>query len=143
MLTQITNRSVEIETLTSGRGVVITRKDLTECLEECCRSLVRHGEEEMRTRCEHLSMLADCLRDQLYLKDRRIATLENKLKLAAREIDKIVGTRVFARGKDLIYELDQASRQLRAMQDSIFMFEKNLTDRIHLCYEKDLEKAKA
>jgi len=56
MLTQIKNRCLEIETLTSGVGVVISSKDLNECLEECCRSLIKNGEIEMRTRCEHLSM---------------------------------------------------------------------------------------
>ena len=70
MLTQIKNRSLEIETITSGAGVVISRKDLNECLEECCRALVKYAETEMRTRCEHLSMFADQLKNQLYVKDR-------------------------------------------------------------------------
>jgi hypothetical protein len=54
MLTQIKNRCLEIQTLTSGTGVVISAKDLNECLEECCRSLIKYGEIEMRTRCDHL-----------------------------------------------------------------------------------------
>lgn len=56
MLTQIKNRCLEIQTLTSGTGIVISSKDLNECLEECCRSLIKYGEIEMRTRCEYLSM---------------------------------------------------------------------------------------
>ena len=70
MLTQIKNRSLEIETITSGAGVVISRKDLNECLEECCRALIKHGEIEMRTRCEYLSMFVEQLTNQLYVKDR-------------------------------------------------------------------------
>ena len=61
MLTQIRNRSVEVQTLTSGVGMVIAANDLNRCLEECCRSLVKHGEIEMRTRTEHLTLLADSL----------------------------------------------------------------------------------
>lgn len=56
MLTQIKNRCLEIQTLTSGVGVVISSKDLNECLEECCRSLIKFGEIEMRTRCEQMAM---------------------------------------------------------------------------------------
>jgi hypothetical protein len=58
MLTKIMNRSVEIETLTSGVGRLISTKDLGSCLVDCCRDLVKNGEIEMRTRCENLTMLA-------------------------------------------------------------------------------------
>jgi hypothetical protein len=40
-LTQIRNRCLEIETLTSGVGVVISKKDLHECLEEACRGILK------------------------------------------------------------------------------------------------------
>lgn len=63
MYTQINNRSLEIQTLTSGVGVVITRKDLNESLDECCRSLVQFSEIEMRTRCEHMAMHVAALRE--------------------------------------------------------------------------------
>ena len=56
-LTRIKNRSLEIETLTSGAGMVISTKDLNDCLEDCCRGLIKSGEIEMRTRCEHLSLM--------------------------------------------------------------------------------------
>jgi len=110
MLTQINNRSLEIQTLTSGVGVVITCKDLNESLEECCRSLVQFGEVEMRTRCEHFAMFIACLQDQLYVKNRHNAELQNKLRLASRQMDKIVGARLFASNQNLVYELDQSSR---------------------------------
>ncbi len=54
MLTQFKNRMLEIDTITSGKGVIISTKDLTECLKECARSIVKNGEMEMRTRCEFL-----------------------------------------------------------------------------------------
>jgi hypothetical protein len=38
--------------LTSGPGLVISVKDMNECLEEACRAIVKYGEIEMRTRCE-------------------------------------------------------------------------------------------
>ena len=70
MLTQIKNRCLEIETLTSGTGIVISSKDLNECLEECCRSLIKYGEIEMRTRCEYLATNLIQYENLLYIKDR-------------------------------------------------------------------------
>ena len=52
MLTQFKNRCLAVETLTSGQGYMISNKDLNECLVELCRSIVKVGEIEMRTRCE-------------------------------------------------------------------------------------------
>ena len=82
MLTQIKNRCLEIETLTSGTGIVISSKDLNECLEECCRSLIKYGEIEMRTRCEYLATNLIQYENLLYIKDRQLLNLENKLRTA-------------------------------------------------------------
>jgi hypothetical protein len=61
-------------------GVVISQKDLTECLEECCRALMKHGEIEMRTRCEHLYNQLIQYENLIYIKDQQLINLENKLK---------------------------------------------------------------
>ena len=142
MLTQIKNRCLEIETLTSGVGVVISSKDLNECLEECCRSLIKNGEIEMRTRCEHLSLSLLQYENLLYVKDRQLLNLENKLRTAKSEMNKIVNTKVFSRGNNLIYELDMTTRQLRLLKDNIFLLEKNLTEKIKLCYDRELDQAR-
>jgi ABC-type cobalamin transport system ATPase subunit len=110
MLTQIQNRCLKIETLTSGTGVVISSKDLNECLEECCRQLIKFGEIEMRTRCEQLSMSQIQYENLIYTKDRQILNLEGKLRSAKLEMNKIVNTKVFSRGNNLIYELDMTTR---------------------------------
>ena len=110
LLTQIKNRCLEIQTLTSGTGIVISSKDLNECLQEACRSLVKFGEIEMRTRCEHLSMNLIQYENLLYVKDRQLLNLENKLRTAKQEMNKNVNTKVFSRGNNLIYELDMTTR---------------------------------
>lgn len=69
MLTQFKNRMLEIDTITSGKGVIISTKDLTECLKECARSIVKNGEMEMRTRCEFLSNQIIHYENTLYQKD--------------------------------------------------------------------------
>ena len=142
MLTQIKNRSLEIQTLTSGTGVVISSKDLNECLTECCRALVKHGEIEMRTRCEHLAMMVSHYQQLLYVKDRQLSSLDTKLRTAKTELNRIVSTKVFSQGNSLVYELDMATRQLRLLKDNIFLLESNLTEKIRLCYDKELDQAR-
>lgn len=141
LLSQIRNRCLEIETLTSGTGIVISSKDLNECLEECCRSLIKFGEIEMRTRCEYLSMNLVQYENLLYIKDMQLLNLEGKLKSAKAELNKIVNTKVFSRGNNLIYELDMTNRQARLLKDNFFLLEKNLTEKIRLCYDRQLDQA--
>lgn len=74
LLTQIKNRYLEIETLTSGTGIVILSKDLNECLEEYCRSLIKYGEIEMRTSCEYLGLILVHYENLLYIKDMQLET---------------------------------------------------------------------
>ena len=110
MLTQFMNRCLPIETLTSGAGFTISAKDLNECLNELCRSHVKSCEIEMRTRCEQLSMLILQYENLLYTKDMQLINLEHKLKHAKEELNKIINTKVFSRGNNLIYELDISTR---------------------------------
>ena len=142
MLTQFMNRCLPIETLTSGAGFTISAKDLNECLNELCRAHVKACEIEMRTRCEQLSMLILQYENLLYTKDMQLLNLENKLKHAKEELNKIINTKVFSRGNNLIYELDMATRQLRLMKDNVFSVEKGLKEKIRLYFDKDLEQTR-
>lgn len=64
--------------------------------------------------------------------------LEKKLGSAKQEMNKIINTKVFSRGNNLIYELDMSSRQLRMMKDNVYLLEKNLKDKIRIYFDKDL-----
>lgn len=96
----------------------------------------------MRTRCEQLSLLILQYENLLYTKDMHLLNLENKLKHAKEEINKIINTKVFSRGNNLIYELDMSTRQLRLMKDNVFGVEKNLKEKIRLYFDKDLEQTR-
>ena len=78
----------------------------------------------------------------MYIKDRQLLNLETKLRTAKVELNKIVNTKVFSRGNNLIYELDMTNRQLRLMKDNVFLMEKDLTEEIRLCYDRDLAQTK-
>jgi hypothetical protein len=44
LLTKLRNRGTEVDTLTSGTGMVFTIKDLNECLSDFCRQTVKYCE---------------------------------------------------------------------------------------------------
>ena len=64
--------------------------------------------------------------------------MEYKLKHAKEELNKIVNTKVFSRGNNLIYELDKSARQLRLIKDNIHALESGVKEKVKLYYEKDL-----
>jgi uncharacterized phage infection (PIP) family protein YhgE len=64
--------------------------------------------------------------------------MEHKLKHAKEELNKIVNTKVFSRGNNLIYELDKSARQLRLIKDNIHALESGVKEKVKLYYEKDL-----
>lgn len=78
----------------------------------------------------------------LYIKDMQLLNLEGKLKSAKTELNKIVNTKVFSRGNNLIYELDMTNRQMRLLKDNIFLLEKRLTEKIKLCYDRELDQTR-
>ena len=121
-------------------GVVISTKDLNECLEEICRGLIKTGEIEMRTRCETFALQQVQYENLIYIKDRQLLNMEEKLKHARKELDKIIRTKVFAKGNQLVYELDTSTRQLRLIKDNVFCMEKKLSDKIRLNFDRELDQ---
>lgn len=69
MLTAIKNRMLVIKTLTGGEGIIIRTKDMNSILEDLCRSIIKNGEIEMRTRCEQLCLQIIQYENLLYAKD--------------------------------------------------------------------------
>ena len=142
MLTSIKNRMLVIKTLTGGEGIIIRTKDLNSILEDLCRSIIKNGEIEMRTRCEHLSLQIIQYENLLYSKDQQLYNMEHKLRHAKDELNKIVNTKVFSKGNQMIYELDHTSRQLRLIKDNIYTMEGHLKEQIRLSFDKDLEQGR-
>lgn len=136
------NRMLQIKTLTGGEGLIIRAKDLTGILEDLCRAIIKNDEIEMRTRCEQLSIQISSLENLLYVKDQQIYNMEYKLQHAKGELNKIVNTKVFAKGNSILYELDHTMRQLRLVKDNIYTMENGLKDKIRLAFDKDLERAR-
>ena len=51
-LTKLGNRGTEVETLTSGPGVVFTRKDFNEAIQNFARDMIKYGEQELKSRSD-------------------------------------------------------------------------------------------
>ena len=64
------------------------------------------------------------------------------MKHANDELSKIVNTKVFAKGNQIIYELDHTMRQLRLVKDNVYTMEDQLKEKIRLAFDKDLERAR-
>ena len=51
-LTKLSNRGTEVETLTSGPGVVFTKKDFNDAIQHFCRKIIVYGEQELKSRSD-------------------------------------------------------------------------------------------
>jgi len=78
-ITKLQNRGTEVETLTSGPGMVFTIKDFNECVQILCRGLIKYSEREMRSRSENFAKKEAHYINLLYMKDRKIENLESRI----------------------------------------------------------------
>lgn len=78
-ITKLNNRGTEVETLTSGPGMVFTIKDFNECVQILCRGLIKYSEREMRARSEQFAKKEQHYIDMLYVKDRQIENLQARI----------------------------------------------------------------
>lgn len=72
------NRGSRVNTLTSGPGMVFTIKDVNETLSSFCRGLIKYGERELKSRSDLMYQQVSHLMGQLYIKDQKIAILEQR-----------------------------------------------------------------
>lgn len=129
-LTKLKNRGTEVETLTSGPGMVFTVKDINECMIELCRALVKQGEPELKSRSDLACQQDIHYRHLLYEKDQRIECLEHRMKNVVRNLENVIDARMFEKGNQLIYELDSANRLLALYKQALYDLEQKLYEKI-------------
>ena len=98
LLTRIRNRSTEVETLTSGPGVVITVKDLSECMIEFSKHSLCEFQKQAKSRQESFCIKEQYLLDLLYQKDRTIANMRQRLLNIQANLDSAIDARLFEKG---------------------------------------------
>jgi hypothetical protein len=150
-ITRLKNRGTEVETLTSGTGFVFTLKDINDCVCSLAKGIIKYGEQELRSRVEAQSKSEEMYKEMLYFKDQKIDALQQRLDRQNEIIDKTVNSRMYEKGNQLVYELDQANRSLKLMKDNIFTLEakiraevgsefKNKLDHREMVLYKELKK---
>ena len=105
-MTRLKNRGTEVETLTSGPGYVFTLKDINDCVGTLSRGLLKYSETEMRSKAEFTAKKEQHFNELLYCKDQQIENLERRLSEQTRIIDKMVNSRMYEKGNQIVYELD-------------------------------------
>ena len=69
--------------------------------------------------------------------------MDHKLTHSKQQLNHIVNTKVFIQGSGLVHELDKTSRQMRLIKENVNRLEHDLTEKIRLKYDKDLDTAQA
>lgn len=60
------NRGTEVETLTSGPGMVFTIRDINEILIDFCNTTIKDGEKQFKSRTEMFKLIEDNYRTLVY-----------------------------------------------------------------------------
>jgi hypothetical protein len=68
-LTRLGNRGTEVETLTSGPGIVFTRKDFNDAIQTFCRKIITYGEQELKSRSDLFFQKEEHYMHLIYVKD--------------------------------------------------------------------------
>jgi hypothetical protein len=123
--------------------MVFTIKDFNECVQVLCRGLIKYSEREMRSRSEHFATKEAHYIAMLYNKDRKIENLEKRIANTQDNLDKLINSKMYEKGNQLIYELDNVNRQLKLFKDNVFILEKEMNLRIHSEYRKTMRDNKS
>ena len=129
-LTRLGNRGTEVETLTSGPGIVFTRKDFNDAIQTFCRKIITYGEQELKSRSDLFFQKEEHYMHLIYVKDQKISDMERRIKSSAKNIEDTIAAKLFEKGNQLIYQLDSTSRLLVLFKQSMFGLENEIRDKI-------------
>ena len=129
-LTKLANRGTEVETLTSGPGVVFTRKDFNDAIQNFCRKVITYGEQELKSRSDLFCQKEEHYLHMIYVKDQKLSELDRRIKNQAKNIENIISARLFEKGNQLIYQLDSTSRLLILFKQTMYGLETEIRSKI-------------
>ena len=102
------------------------------------KGLLKYAEQELRSRSEMAAKQQQHYLDLLYIKDQKIESLERRLEEQTRIVDKMVNSRMYEKGNQIVYELDQANRALKMLKDNIYLLEERIRREIDQEYRSKL-----
>ena len=98
LLTRCRNRATEVETLTSGPGLVLTVKDFNEILLDFCRSYLTSQHQATKSLTETHQLQLAHYQSLLYCKNRKIENMQQRFDTIALNLDSIIASRMFEKG---------------------------------------------
>jgi hypothetical protein len=113
-LTRLRNRWTEVETLTSGPGIVFSMKDFNDCIQTLCRGMIKYAETSLRSINETAHIKSQHLQHLVYVKERQMDYYKNKCQNFVNEIDKIINAKMTEKGKPISLTNHRRSNNLRA-----------------------------
>ena len=129
-LTKLSNRGTEVETLTSGPGMVFTVRDMNDCIQEFCRDVILYCEKELKSRSDLHYQKEEHYRNLIYYKDQRITDMEKRIESMSKNIENLISAKLFERGNQLIYQLDSTSRLLILFKQTMYGLEQEVRSQI-------------
>lgn len=102
--------------------------------------MIKYSEIELRTRSETAIQRENQLLEQIYLKDKKIETLEARIQNAKKNMDKLISAYLYENGNKIIYELDVAKRQLRTFKDNIYKMEEDCRSKLRDMYQNTIRR---
>lgn len=97
-LTRLANRGTQVETLTSGPGLVFMKRDFCEAITNFCRKLITYGEQELKSRSDLFYQKEEHYLHMIYVKDQKISDMEQRIKNTAKNIEDIISAKLFEKG---------------------------------------------
>lgn len=137
-LTRLRNRCTNVETLTSGPGVVFSMKDFNDCIQTLCRGMIKYCETNIRSLTETNVLRTEQLHHLVYINERKMLYYKNKCENFVNEIDNLINAKMAEKNTALIYELDITHRELRMLKDSYFLMEKMMREAIRKEFIDDI-----
>ena len=97
-LTELKNRGTEVKTLTSGPGWVFTQKDINECIQKFCRTVIKYGEKELKSRSDLLAQKESHFRRLVYIKDQKITDMQRRIDNTSKNLENMINAKLFEKG---------------------------------------------
>ena len=93
-LTRLRNRCTNVETLTSGPGVVFSMKDFNDCIQTLCRGMIKYCETNIRSLTETNVLRTEQLHHLAYINERKMLFYKNKCENFVNEIDNLINAKM-------------------------------------------------
>ena len=110
--------------------MVFVQRDINECVQDFCRSIIKFSEKELKSRSDLLCQKESHYKQLVYIKDQKITDMQRRLDNSGKNMENLINAKLFEKGNQLIYQLDNTSRLLILFKQTMFGLENEIRNRI-------------